>query len=101
MELVLAFIDAHLGERLTLVKIADELKLSPYHFAHVFKRLIGIAPHQYVMQRRMDRAKQLLAHTTLPIVEIAVELGFANQSHFSAVFHRVTGLTPLTYRLRR
>jgi len=97
----LEFIDAHLGEELTLLKIADELHLSPYHFAHVFKRTVGIAPHKYVMQQRMERAKQLLAHTNLPIVTIALELGFANQSHFSEAFHRATGVTPLSYRLRR
>ena len=93
--------DAHLGERLTLVKIADELHLNPYHFAHVFKRTVGIAPHQYVMQRRMERAKQLLAQTNLPIVMIALELGYASQSHFSEAFHRATGETPLSHRLHR
>ena len=97
----LAFIDAHLGDRLTLVKIADEVKLSPYHFAHVFKRSIGVAPHQYVMRRRLERAKQLLTQTNLPIAEIAAELGYANQSHFSEAFHRDTSITPLSYRLRR
>ncbi len=81
--------------------IADEVRLSPYHFAHVFKRKIGIAPHQYVMQRRLERAEQLLAHTDLPIVAIAVELGYASQSHFSEQFHRETGVTPLNYRLHR
>jgi len=100
VEQALAFIDAHLGERLTLLKIADELHLSPYHFAHVFKRTVGIAPHQYVMQRRLERARQLIAHTKLPIVTIALELGYANQSHFSEAFHRATGVTPLSYRLR-
>ena len=97
----LAYIDAHLGERLTLAEIANELKLSPYHFAHVFKRLIGIAPHQYVMQQRLERAKRLLAHTNLSIAAIAVELGYASQSHFSEAFHHATGVTPLTYRLSR
>ncbi|MGB8436467.1 MAG: AraC family transcriptional regulator [Burkholderiales bacterium] len=101
MQQALDFIDAHLGERLTLMAIADEVRLSPYHFAHVFKRLIGVAPHQYVMQQRLERAKHLLVHTSLPIVAIAVELGYANQSHFSEQFHRETGLTPLIYRLHR
>jgi AraC family transcriptional regulator len=101
MQQALEFIDAHLGERLTLVKIADEAKLSSYHFAHVFKRLLGIAPHQYVVHRRLERAKEFLLWTDLPIVEIAAKLGFASQSHFSEAFHRETGVTPLTYRLRR
>jgi AraC-like DNA-binding protein len=100
LQQALEFIDAHLGERLTLLKIADEAQLSPYHFAHVFKRFTGIAPHQYVMQRRLERAKQLLAGTDLAIAEIAAELGYASQSHFSEAFHHATGVTPLTYRLR-
>lgn len=101
MQHALDFIDAHLGERLTLVALANQVKLNPYYFAHAFKRATGVAPHQYVVRRRLERAKQLLAHTNLPIVAIAVELGFASQSHFSDVFHRETGVTPLTFRLRR
>jgi AraC-like DNA-binding protein len=97
----LKFIDAHLGERLTLVKIADEARLSPYHFAHIFKRFTGVAPHQYVMQRRLERAKHLLGDTDLPIADIAAQLGYASQSHFSEAFHHTTGVTPLTYRLHR
>jgi AraC-like DNA-binding protein len=101
LQQALEFIDAHLGERLTLVKIADAARLSPYHFAHIFKRFTGIAPHQYVMQRRLERAKQLLADTDLPIAEIAAELGYASQSHFSEAFHHTTSVTPLTYRQHR
>lgn len=101
MQQALDFIDAHLGERLTLTTLADELRLSPSHFAHVFKRLVGVAPHKYVMRRRLERARLLLVHTDLPIVVIAVELGYANQSHFSEQFHREIGVTPLTYRLHR
>jgi len=98
---VLEFIDAHLGERLTLVRMAGEAKLNPYHFAHMFKHVTGVAPHQYIMQRRLERAKLLLAQTNLPIVEIATELGYASQSHFSELFRRATGITPMSYRLRR
>ena len=101
LQQALEFIDAHLGEQLTLVKIAHEARLSPYHFAHIFKRFTGIAPHQYVMRRRLARAKLLLAQTDVPILTIALELGYANQSHFSEVFHRATGVTPLTFRLNR
>jgi len=101
MQQALDFIDANLGERLTLMTIAGELRLSPHHFAHVFKRLIGVAPHKYIMQRRLERARQLLVHTDLPLVAIAMELGYASQSHFSEQFHREVGVTPLTYRLHR
>lgn len=93
-----AFIDSHLDDDLTLAQIAESLCVSPHHFAHVFKRAVGIAPHKYVIRRRVERAKELLDTTDLPIVEIALSVGCANQSHFSAMFHRFTGLTPHSYR---
>ena len=97
----ITFIDRHLDHRLTLPEIAAALGINPYHFAHVFKRSLGIAPHQYVIVRRIERAKVLLAQTRLPIADIALAVGFANQSHFSAHFHRVTGVTPHAYRAAR
>ncbi len=97
---VIDFIDRNLGERLMLVDMAEALELNPYHFAHVFKQATGFAPHQYVIRRRLARARQLLGTTTLPIAEVALAVGCANQSHFSALFHRMTGMTPLTYRIR-
>jgi AraC family transcriptional regulator len=97
----LAYIDAHLGERLTLPGIAGTVDSSAHHFAHAFKRLVGIAPHQYVMQRRLHSAKELLQSTDLPIAEVALAVGCANQSHFSALFHKTTGVTPLSYRQSR
>jgi AraC-like DNA-binding protein len=97
---VLAFIDQNLGERLTLPDMAQVLAINSYHFAHVFKQATGLAPHQYLIRRRLARAKQLLAGTALPIAEVALAVGCANQSHFSALFRRAAGMTPLNYRLR-
>jgi AraC family transcriptional regulator len=94
----LAYIDAHLGERLTLPEIAGTFEVSPYHFAHLFKRATGVPPHRYVMQRRIEKAKQLLRSTELSIAAIALEVGCASQSHFSDLFHRATGVTPHAYR---
>jgi AraC family transcriptional regulator len=94
----LAFIDSHLDDDLTLPHLAETLCVSPHHFAHVFRQAIGVAPHQYVIRRRVERAKELLDTTAMPIVEIALAVGCANQSHFSALFHRVAGLTPHAYR---
>jgi AraC family transcriptional regulator len=94
----LIFIERNLSERLSLPEIARAHDLSPYHFVRVFKRWVGLAPHQYVMRRRLERGKELLEDTDLPIAEIALTVGCANQSHFSALFRRVTGMTPMTYR---
>ncbi|HEX2199929.1 MAG TPA: AraC family transcriptional regulator [Burkholderiales bacterium] len=97
----IVFMDRHLSDRLTLPLIAGQLKISPCHFAHEFKRATGVAPHQYLIQRRIERARHLLASSDLPIADIALAVGFANQSHFSALFHRVAGMTPQVYRAAR
>jgi len=98
VRLALEFIDANLSEPLSLARIAGEVGMSTYHFARVFKQTVGVAPHQHVIQQRLDRAKRMLAHSKVPIAEIALAVGCANQSHFSALFHRATGTTPLAYR---
>lgn len=97
----LALIDGRLDECVRLQEIAHAAGMSPYYFARLFKRSTGLAPHQYVIRRRLERAKQLLQNTRLPIAEVALAVGCANQSHFSALFHKATGVTPLAYRLRR
>lgn len=94
----LEFIDENLGEPLTLQRITDAAAMSPYHFARLFKRATGRAPHQYIIERRLERAKEMLRGTKAPIADIALAVGCANQSHFSALFHRATGMTPLVFR---
>jgi AraC family transcriptional regulator len=97
----LELIDSNLADRLTLRHIAERLDMSPYHLAHVFKRTVGLPPHQYLIHRRIECARHLLQKTDLPIAEVALAVGCANQSHFSALFHRITGLTPQFYRSDR
>jgi len=92
------FIEENLREDLTLDRIAEALAMSPGHFAHTFKTTTGLAPHHYVVVRRIDRAKALLRNTELPIAEIAHRIGFPNPSYFSFVFHRTTGVTPRRFR---
>jgi AraC family transcriptional regulator len=92
------FIEENLREDLTLDRISEALAMSPGHFAHAFKTTTGLAPHHYVVERRIDRAKGLLRETELPIGEIAHRVGFPNQSHFSYAFHRATGVTPRRFR---
>jgi AraC family transcriptional regulator len=92
------YIDNHLRDDLTLEQIARTVSMSPYHFAHVFKQTVGLTPHRFVTDRRMAQAKSLLRGTTLPITQIAHQVGYSKQSHFSMVFHRLTGQTPRRYR---
>lgn len=92
------FINDNLDRNIALAEIAANVEMSPYHFARLFKHSTGLAPHQYVLKQRIDRAKTLLSETALPLAEIACRLGFASQSHFTALFRRFTTITPKAYR---
>lgn len=92
------FIHEHLGEDLTLDRIAGELAMSSFHFAHAFRQTTGVAPHRYVMDCRIDRAMRLLRDTALPVSEVGQEVGIPSPSHFSLLFRRSTGSTPTRYR---
>lgn len=95
---VIDHIDTYLGNDLSIVALAREVDLSPDHFAQRFKATLGLTPHRYVLQRRLGRAKLLLKTTVMPIAEIALTLGFANQSHFTQVFRAQCGVTPAAAR---
>jgi len=92
------FINDHLAEDVTLAEMADAAGLSPFHFARAFKRSTGRTPQQYVIERRIERAMQLLAKSALPLIEISAHAGFKNQSHFTTAFRRLTAMTPKAYR---
>jgi AraC family transcriptional regulator len=98
---VTEYMNDNLGKDVTLSGIARTLGMSPYHFARVFKQTTGLAPHQYLMARRVARAKSLLRETDLSITEIAHRVGCTSQSHFSVLFHRATAITPRMFRQER
>jgi len=98
LQRVTDYIDDHLQDELTLQTLSATLSMSPFHFAHAFRTTTGLAPHRFLIQRRIDRAKILLCETDMSISEIAHQVGYAHQSNFSVVFHRVTGRTPRSYR---
>lgn len=95
---VLDHIHTHLPTRLRLADLASKVRMSPQHFANLFRKSVGRAPHEYVLYERIERAKRLLAETDIAIADIALEVGFANQSHFTETFHRLAGVTPRRYR---
>lgn len=95
---VTEFILAHLPEHLSLERLAQQVKLSAYHFARLFRRTTGESPHQFVLRKRLEAAERLLRETDLPLSQIAVDVGFPNQSHFTQVFRQHRGLTPRRYR---
>ena len=80
--------------------LAREVGLSAGHLAEVFTREVGVPPHRYLVERRVERATELLAGTDLPLTAIATELGFASSSHFSRVFKDLVRVTPRDYRRR-
>ena len=92
------FIEAHLGEDLSLMALAAAAGLGPAHFAQQFRRVAGLSPHQYVLRRRVKRAAALLRLSRRSVAEVALEVGFSSQSHLTAAFRRVYGTTPGAYR---
>jgi AraC family transcriptional regulator len=96
---VVEYVEEHLDARPTLEQIAAVARLSPYHFARLFKAATGLPPHQYVIMRRVERARQLLlAGTDLSLAEVAACAGFSDQSQFSNHFKRLVGVTPGQFR---
>jgi len=95
---VLEYIEAHLGEPLLLCDLAAQVSLSEYHFARMFRQSMGVAPHQFVMQRRMARAKALLLSSNQSLTDIALACGFNSASHFSNRFKAAKGITPSQLR---
>jgi AraC family transcriptional regulator len=95
---VSTYIEEHLAEDLALSEIAAVASLSPYHFARLFKASTGASPHQYVIGRRIERAKLLLSTTHWSLAAIAHAVGFAHESHLALHFKRLTGLLPSSYR---
>ncbi|MGF1514734.1 MAG: helix-turn-helix domain-containing protein [Elainellaceae cyanobacterium] len=96
---ILAYIKTNLADGdLSLGAMADLAQLSSYYFSRQFKQSTGYAPHKYVMQQRIEKAKRLLKQRQLPLMQVAFECGFSNQSHFGKVFKQATGTTPRRYR---
>ena len=95
---VLEYIESNLVGELTLRELANIAGLSAYHFARAFKLAIGVTPHRYILERRVERAKPLLRSTRTTLVDIGLSIGFCGQSHFTTAFRRLTGVTPTEYQ---
>jgi AraC family transcriptional regulator len=95
---LLAWIEENLDQPLTLADLAQEAALSEYHFARMFRQSMNMAPHQYVMQRRMVKAQELICRSARPLTDIAMACGFSSASHFSNRVKSATGLTPSQLR---
>ena len=91
-------LEADLGGKLSLQQIAAEFGLSASHFSRAFRKSIGLPPHQWLLRQRVEAAKQLMTMGELPLSEIAISAGFANQSHFTRVFSATVGVSPGVWR---
>jgi len=92
------YIDLHFKETLTLEQLAEEAHMNKYYLSHAFKREFGISPINYMISRRIEESKYLLAETDLSLSQIAQLLGFSSLSYFSQVFRRTQSISPLEFR---
>lgn len=95
------FIEQNCGRAIRLQELADLTGLSPSHFSHSFKVSTGLAPHEWQMTARLDRAKRLLIDGKLPLAEISAETGFSDQAHFTRAFRKYAGTTPAKWKKTR
>ncbi len=101
LKTVLDWIEANLAESFGLAELAAVACLSPFHFSRAFKAAMGETPRAHVTARRIEKAKEYLENPELPLAEIAQLCGFADQSHFTALFGRRMGMTPGAWRRSR
>jgi AraC family transcriptional regulator len=99
-ERVIEFIEERLGTELPLNKLAEVAEMSPSSFVRSFRAVTNMSPHEYVLQRRLCRAQELLRASNRSLAEIAYGLGFSSQSHFSTVFRAFVGESPSQFRLQ-
>ena len=97
---LIAYIDAHFAEPITVDDLARLCGLSRFHFARRVRRTTGESPHGYLIAKRLARARELLEGTALPISEIATQVGYRTQAHFTSLFSSKLGVTPGAYRRR-
>ena len=92
------YVEAHLGEPINLADVAAAAGLTRMHFAAQFRAATGLRPHEYLLRRRVERAQQMLLVPSMPVVDVALEVGFQTQAHFTSVFKRIVGQPPHAWR---
>jgi AraC family transcriptional regulator len=95
---VTAYIEEHLAEPIMLATLARLVRLSPYYFCRAFKQSLGLPPHRYHSNRRIEHAKRLLAEPAPSVTDIGRIVGYSDTSSFTTAFHKATGVTPTAWR---
>lgn len=98
LEAVTAAIVERIAEPISVSALSSVVGLSRSYFSHAFRRSVGWTPHAHVVRLRLERAMMLMAHTEISLTDVALAAGFADQSHFSRSFRRLTGVTPADWR---
>jgi len=98
---VLECITSQLDDDVSLLTLARQAHVSPFHFARLFRATVGVSPHQFVLRLRLERAVRFMKARKMPLAQIAVECGFHDQPHFTRAFRRVFRITPAMYLPRR
>lgn len=98
---VVDFILSHLDEDISLLTLAEQARVSPFHFARQFRETVRLTPHQFVLRQRIQRSLNLIKSGKLPLAQIAIESGFYDQAHFTRAFQKVIGTTPAQYARAR
>jgi AraC-like DNA-binding protein len=93
-------IERQLAHKISLGELAGIAGLSAGHFSRAFKQSVGMSPHRYLLRRRIAAAADLIRKTDRPLAEVALSVGFSDQSHFTRVFARESGETPSAFRRR-
>jgi AraC family transcriptional regulator len=91
-------IRTNLATDIDVAELAGLVRLSPHYFSLVFRQAVGMPPHRYILQERINEAQRLLVAGEMTLAELAAHLGFADQSHFSRAFRKLTGRTPGSFR---
>ena len=95
---VIEYVEANFGRAVTVRELAYLAGLSTHHFVRMFQKSLGLTPYQYLLERRVERAKELLQDQTANLAQVGLSTGFCSQSHFTSAFHRAVGVTPAAFQ---